>query len=114
MVANQTVHLARTEVCHEIFGSKYFLQMGQTKVFQYEPDSKKQSIEWKHPDSQVKKNFRVQWSVKKAMQKVFWDMKRPITIDFHEKGTTVNSANLPTLEKITLFIEWPSHYYYYL
>ena len=38
------------------------------------------------------KKFRTQWSVKKMMLTVFWDMKGPIISDFLEKGTTVNSA----------------------
>ena len=40
---------------------------------------------------------------------IFWDMKGPITIDFLEKGVTVNSISLlPTpLAKFTLFIECP-------
>ena len=31
----------------------------------------------------VEEKFRVQWSVKKSMLTIFWDMKRPITIDNH-------------------------------
>ena len=33
-----------------------------------------------------KKTFHVLWSVKKVMLTVFCDMKRPITIDYLEKG----------------------------
>ena len=41
---------------------------------------------------ELKKKFHVQWSVKKIMLTIFWHMQGPITIDFFEKGTTVNSA----------------------
>ena len=54
---------------------------------------KKKSIEWKCTDSQVKKKFREQYSVKKVMLTVFWDMKGLITIDFLEKVATVNNAS---------------------
>ena len=37
-----------------------------------------------------KKKFWSQWSIKKVRLPIFWDMKEPITIDFLEKGATVN------------------------
>ena len=58
-----------------------------------EPESKRQSLEWKHIDSPAKKKFRIQHSVKKVMLTVFCDMKGTITIDFLEKDTTVNSTS---------------------
>ena len=42
----------------------------------------------KHTDSPIKKLFQ---SIKEVMLTVFWDMKRPITMDFLK-----NSAILPT------------------
>ena len=47
----------------------------------------------KHTDASVKKSFWAQWPVKKIMLVIFWDMKRRITIDFFEKGATVNNAS---------------------
>ena len=38
--------------------------------------------------------FQVEWSVKKVMLTVFWDMKGPITIDFNEKDATVKQCFL--------------------
>ena len=68
--------------------------------------SKRQSVQWKHTDSPLK---TVQRSVKKVMLTFYWDMKKFITIDFLEKGTTVNSASFYQFlrQKFTLFIEWP-------
>ena len=43
----------------------------------------------------LKKKFWMQWSVKKVMLIVFWD----ITVDFLEKGATVNSASYCQLLK---------------
>ena len=51
----------------------------------------RQFMEWKHTGTLVK--FWVQWSVKKVMLTVFWDMKRLIPIDFLEKGETVISVS---------------------
>ena len=50
-------------------------------------------MEWKHIDFMLKKKFWVQQSVKEVMLTVFLDRKGPITIDFPEKGATVNSAS---------------------
>ena len=47
---------------------------------------------WKHIVSPVKKKFCVQWSVKKVMLTVFWDVKGLITFDFLENDATVNSV----------------------
>ena len=49
-------------------------------------------MERKHIDSPVKKTFWVLQSVKVILT-VFWDMKGPMTIDFIEKGATVNNAS---------------------
>ena len=49
-------------------------------------------MEWKQNDSSEKKMLQVQWSVKEVTLTVFWYMKEPITIDFLEKGATVDRA----------------------
>ena len=46
---------------------------------------------WKRTVSPVKKKFCVQWSVKKVMLTVFWDVKGLITFDFLENDATANS-----------------------
>ena len=57
------------------------------------PESKRQSMEWKHTDSSVNKMFRAQLSVTKIMLTILWDRKRSIIVDFLEKVATVNSAS---------------------
>lgn len=64
----------------------------ETWVHHYEPESKRQNIEWKHPRSPVKKKFKTQLSAGKVMLTVFWDTKGPILEDFLEQGCTINSA----------------------
>ena len=46
-------------------------------------------MECKLIDSLVKKRLWALRSVKKVMLTVIWDMKRPITIDFLEKGALI-------------------------
>ena len=52
---------------------------------------KRQSMEWKTTDSPVMKNFRVELSLNKVMRTVFYDIKGSSTIDFQEKGATLNT-----------------------
>ena len=61
-------------------------------VHHYEPESKRQSMEWKHLGSPVKKKFKTQPSTGKVMLTVFWDSEGPILEDYLEKGHTINSA----------------------
>ena len=61
-------------------------------VHHYSPETKRQSLEWKHPSSPVKKKFKSQLSAGKVMLTIFWDSKGPILEDFLEKGSTINSA----------------------
>lgn len=64
----------------------------ETWIHYYEPESKRQSMEWKHPESPAKKKFKVQPSAGKLMLTVFWDSKGPIIEHYQEQGSTVNSA----------------------
>ena len=54
---------------------------------------KRKFMEGKKTESLVKKRFRAQRSVKKVMLNVFRSMKGSITIDFLEKGSTINSTS---------------------
>jgi hypothetical protein len=69
----------------------------KTWVHHYELESKRQSTEWKHPLSPVRKKFRQQPSCKKLMITFFWDMQGPVLVKFQAHGETVNSAKYPAL-----------------
>jgi histone-lysine N-methyltransferase SETMAR len=69
----------------------------ETWVHHYEPKTKRQSMEWKHPGSPTKKKFNTQSSAGKLMLTVFWDSKGPIQEDYLEKGCTINSASYSDL-----------------
>jgi len=64
----------------------------ETWIHHYEPESKRQSMQWKHPSSPVAKKFKTQPSVGKFMLTVFWDSQGPILETYLERGTTVTSA----------------------
>jgi len=61
-------------------------------VYHYEPEGKRQSMQWKHPSFPADKKFKTQVSVGKVMLTIFWDVNGPILVHFQEKGKTVTSA----------------------
>jgi len=65
----------------------------KTWVHHYDPESKRQSMEWRHPSFPMQKKFKRQPSAKKVMLTLFWDMHGPILVHFQVHGQTVNSAN---------------------
>jgi len=65
----------------------------KTWVHHCDPESKRQSMEWRHSSSSAQKKFRRQPSAKKVMLALFWDMHGPILVHFQAHGQTVNSAN---------------------
>jgi len=65
----------------------------ETWVHHYDPESKRQSMEWRHPSSPVQKKFKSQPSAKKVMLTLYWDMHGPILMLFQARGQTVNRAN---------------------
>jgi len=64
----------------------------ETWIHHYEPESKRQSMQWKHASSPVAKKFKMQLSAGKLMLTVFWDSQGPILETYQECGTTVTSA----------------------
>jgi hypothetical protein len=61
-------------------------------VYHYEPESKRQLMQWKYPFSPANKKFKTQASTGKVMLTVFWDVNAPILVHFQEKGQTVTSV----------------------
>ena len=52
----------------------------------YEPESKRQSMEWRHVNSPSKKMFKALPSAGKVMCTVFWTTKGVTLLDFLEPG----------------------------
>ena len=63
----------------------------ETWCHHYEPESKRQSMKWRHVNSLSNKKFKTLLPAGKVMCAVFWDRKRGIVLDFLEPGQTINS-----------------------
>jgi len=55
----------------------------ETRVHHFDPETKTQSMQWKHKDSLASKKFKVAASV-------FWDAEGVIMVDYLQKGQTIN------------------------
>jgi hypothetical protein len=64
-----------------------------TGVFHYTPESKAESMTWKHPHSPLKKKFKTVQSPGKVMATVFWDVHGVLLVDFTPPGSTINAAS---------------------
>jgi hypothetical protein len=64
----------------------------ETWVFHHTPQSKQQSMEWRHTHSLTKKKFKTSTSTQKIMATVFWHRKWVLLVDFMPHGTTINAA----------------------
>ena len=73
----------------------------ETWCHHYEPESKRQSMEWHHTGSPSKTKFKRLPSAGKVMCTIFWDRKGVVPLDFLESGTTINSDRyVETLTKL--------------
>jgi len=61
----------------------------------YEPEKKRQSMEWHHPQSPRKKKFKTTPSAGKLMITVFWDIDGVILVDVMTRGDAIK-----TLQKL--------------
>ena len=64
----------------------------ETWVFHHTPESKQQSLQWRHTHSPRTKKFKISNSVKIIMASVLWDRKGILLVDFMPPGTTINAA----------------------
>jgi hypothetical protein len=62
-------------------------------VHHYKPESKRASIQWKHPSSPSLREFKVTPSTGKVMLTVFSDFQGVLLADFQKRGENVNSAS---------------------
>jgi len=77
----------------------------ETWVHYLTPETKRDSMTWKHVNSPPPKKFKIVPSAKKLMATVFWDHKGPLLIEYMEKGKTVNSEQYcNTLDKLRMAI----------
>ena len=64
----------------------------ETWVHHFDPESKKQSMQWKHPGSPPPKKFKRVSSAGKVMASIFWDNQGVIMVDYLEEGRMINGA----------------------
>ena len=73
----------------------------ETWAHHYEHETKRQSMEWHHPQSPRKKKFKTTPSAGKLMVTVFWDIDGVILVAVTARGETINSdAYIKTLQKL--------------
>ena len=65
--------------------------MNETWVHLFYPESKRQSLEWKHPISPTSKKPKMAASAGKIMASVLWDSEGIMMVDYLAKGKTVTS-----------------------
>ena len=70
--------------------------MDETWLYQYDTETKQQSMEWRHSGSPRPKKFRVQKSAGKVLASMFWDQDG-ILIDYLPKGRTINAEYYSSL-----------------
>jgi len=65
--------------------------MDEIWLYHNDPETKQQSVEWRHSDSPRPKKFRVQRSAGKVLTSFFWDQDSILPIDYLPKGQTINA-----------------------
>ena len=73
--------------------------MDETWVHHYQPETKEQSKQWKHPMSPTPKKAKVTPSAGKVMASVFWDAQGVLMVDYLQKGCTINALYYSDLLK---------------
>jgi len=71
--------------------------MDETRLYHYDPETKQQSVEWRHSGSPRPKKLRVQKSAGQAVASIFWDQDGILHIDYLPKGQTVNAEYYSSL-----------------
>ena len=71
--------------------------MDETWLYHYDPETKQQSMEWRHSSSPRPKKFRVQKSAGKVLASIFWDQDGILLIDYLPKGQTINAEYYSSL-----------------
>lgn len=69
-----------------------FITMDETWVHHYQPESKQQSRQWKHPGSPTPKKAKNVKSAGKVMASIFWDAEGVLLVDFLESGRTITGT----------------------
>ena len=64
----------------------------ETWIHHYDPESKQQSMQWKHASSPSPRKFKVQASAGKIMCTIFWEAEGILLIDFMLQKVTITGV----------------------
>jgi len=73
------------------------MTMDETWLYHYDPETKQQSIEWRHSGSLRPQKFLVQKSAGKVLASSFWDQDGILLIDYFPKGQSINAEYYSSL-----------------
>jgi len=65
--------------------------MDETWLYHYDPETKRQSTEWRHSGSPRPKNSECKIPLGKFSPRFFWDQDGILLIDYLPKGQTINT-----------------------
>jgi len=71
--------------------------MDETWLYHYDPETKQQSMEWRHRGSPHPKKFRVQTFAGKFLASIVWDQDGTHLTDCLPKGQTINAEYYSSL-----------------
>ena len=69
----------------------------ETWLYHYDPETKQQSMEWRHSGSLGPKKLRMQKSAGNVLASIFWDQDGILLIDYLPKGQTINAEYYSSL-----------------
>ena len=69
----------------------------ETWLYYCDPETKQQSVEWRHKGSTRPKKFRVQKSAGKFLASIFWDQDGILLFDYLPKGQTISAEYYSSL-----------------
>jgi len=67
------------------------------KIYHCDPETKQQSMKWRHSGSPRPNKFRVQKPAGKVLASIFWDQDSIVLIDNLPKGQTINTEYYSSL-----------------
>jgi len=73
------------------------MSIDETWLYHYDPETKQQSMKWRHSASTRPKKFRVEKSAGKVHASTFWDQDGILLIDYLPKGQTINAEYYSSL-----------------
>jgi len=71
--------------------------MDETWLYHYDPETKQQSVEWRHSGSLHPQKFRVQKFAGKVLASIIWDQDGILLIDYIPKGQTIKAEYYSSL-----------------